>query len=131
MKQKSRSAGCGGKSGDHAARAFLGEKNNAGDQLAKMYDGGGVMAVIREAAKKQGVRFEEADFAHGEIECTNQHVAIFRGRASEFIDRLFESRESRLARQPVGKRRGPKRTGTKNGTDLTGGGVFHVGNSNQ
>lgn len=62
-----------------------------------MTDYKGIMAVIVDAAEKEGVRFNISDFPDGEIECRNEHVMIFRGSAGEFIDRLFKSDKGSLS----------------------------------
>ena len=79
----------------------LGTIGDSGDKLAKVNHYVGVMAVIADAAKKKGVRFEISDFPNGDVECRNEHVVIFRGKACEFIDRLFERDESGLAREKI------------------------------
>lgn len=58
-----------------------------------MTDYKGVMAVLVEAAQKKGMRFDISNFSDEYIECLNQNVMIFRGKAYEFIDRLFEGIE--------------------------------------
>ena len=72
------------------------------DELSEMANYRGVMAVIRDAAKKKGVRFDVSDFPDGEIESPNNDVAIFRGSACKFLDRLFQSTERSIAGQPMG-----------------------------
>jgi len=61
-----------------------------GAQLAEVDDFPGVMAFIRDAAENKGMRFDKTDFPDGEIVCPNKNVAIFRGGAAKFLDRLFE-----------------------------------------
>jgi hypothetical protein len=62
----------------------------------------GIMALVVETAEEKGVRFDVADFQDGEVECLNQDVVIFRGRAGQIIDRLFQRREGGLPCEKVG-----------------------------
>jgi hypothetical protein len=87
---------------DNSARPTLGQINDLGDELREMANYRGVMAVIRDAAKKKNVRFDESDFPDGEIESLNNDVVIFRGSACEFLNRLFQSSERSVTRQPMG-----------------------------
>jgi acyl-CoA thioesterase len=81
--------------GNYAAGgAVFGAEDHAGNQLGKVDDYRGVMAFIIKAAKKKNIRFEVADFQDGEVICQNQDVAIFRGKALELLDRIFECEKS-------------------------------------
>ena len=55
------------------------------------------MAVIRNAAKNKGVRFDESDIPHGEVVSPNKYIAVFRGSACKLLDRIFESGEGSRA----------------------------------
>jgi len=50
----------------------------------------GVIPFLIETAKQHGMRLEEKDFLHGDIECVNNDVVIFRGGSDKIIDRLLE-----------------------------------------
>jgi hypothetical protein len=91
-----------GKPSNNSARPALRQIDNMSDELAEMYDYPGIMAIIRDAAKKKGMRFNEADFPDGEVESPNDYIAIFRGSACEFLDRLFESNKGSIAREQAG-----------------------------
>jgi len=84
---------------DSLAGAF-GSVGYAGDKLREMADCDVVMAVVIDAAKKQGVRFDVFDFPDGEIERFDKNVVIFRGSAAKFIDGLFEGLKRRNAGEP-------------------------------
>ncbi len=58
-----------------------------------MTDDKSVMAVLVEAAENKGMWSDISDFSDEDVECLNQDVMIFRGKAYEFIDRLFQSSE--------------------------------------
>jgi hypothetical protein len=86
---------------DDAIGPDFGQIDDLSDELREMANYPGIMAVIREAAKKKGMRFDEADFPDGDIESPNQDIAIFRGSACEFLDRLFECGKYAIAGEPV------------------------------
>ena len=61
----------------------------------------GILPFIRETAEKKGMRFDIADFPNGEVECRNQHVIAFTGRAADFINRLFECGKASIPGEKV------------------------------
>ena len=103
-----------GKAGNLALAAYFREIYDLSNALREMANYKGIMAVIRDAAKKKGMRFNVADFPDGDVESPNEHVAIFRGEACKFLDRLFKCGEYSVARKPVRKGHRPKRAGLKN-----------------
>ncbi len=58
-----------------------------------MTDYRGIIPFIVETAKDKGMRFDISDFSDGDIECLNEDVVIFRGKANDLIHRLFEGSE--------------------------------------
>jgi hypothetical protein len=67
--------------------------DNRGSELAEMDDYPGAMAVFIDALKREGVRFNEADFKDGDVTHLNKYITIFRGEAAEFLHRACESIE--------------------------------------
>jgi hypothetical protein len=65
------------KSNRGAFGPLLGLKDNLGHQLGKVTHYKGVLAVIVDAAKKEGMRFDIMDFPHGDVKCLNQDVMTF------------------------------------------------------
>ena len=76
----------------------LGEINNTGNHLRKMSYYAGLMAVLKDALKKKGVRFDELSFEDGEIEYLNKDVMVLRGNACEIVHRSFERLPEGVAR---------------------------------
>ena len=64
-------------------------------QLAEMLNYPGPIAVLVEALKREGVRFDESSFPHENITHPNPYVAVIRGEAAEFLHRACESIKSR------------------------------------
>lgn len=93
--------GIGRKSGNDSRRGsdLLRSINDTHADLGVVDDYPGVMAVLVDALKKEGVRFNERDFLDGEITCHNQNVMVLRGAAYEVVHRAFESRERRITRR--------------------------------
>jgi hypothetical protein len=60
-----------------------------------------MIPFLIKTAEKNGVRLTESDFQNEDIECLNQHVVIFRGRALDLFDRIFEGDKRSLAAQQV------------------------------
>ena len=60
-----------------------------------------VMTVLVEAAKKKSVRLHESDFRDGDVECLNNYVMVFRGRAADVIYSLFKGDECSLPAHQV------------------------------
>ena len=71
-------------------------------QLAEMLNYPGPVAALVEALKREGVRFDERSFPHGNITHLNPYVAIIRGEAAEFLHCAHESIKGRSpAHQPA------------------------------
>jgi hypothetical protein len=61
----------------------------------------GLIAVLVEALKREGVRFDESSFPDENITRQNPYIAITRGKAAEFIHRTFESIKSRATTHQI------------------------------
>jgi hypothetical protein len=89
---------------DHPLWPALGEEDDATRYLREMANYPGPMAVLCEALKKEGVRFDETRFCDGQITHQNQYVTIIRGDAADFLHRAIEGIEHRKARQKMWQR---------------------------
>ena len=75
----------------------LGAINDPCAELTEMLNYPGPVAVLVEALKREGVRFDESCFPNENITYQNPNVAIIRGEAAEFLHRACKSIESRRA----------------------------------
>jgi hypothetical protein len=91
------------KAGDDALRPGARPGEHADHGLGVVAQGEGVLALVVEAAKKQGVRFVKDDFRDGEIECLQQNVVIFRGEAGQTVYRLLKGTQQAFAGQQAGQ----------------------------
>jgi hypothetical protein len=99
----------------------LGTINDCRAQLAEMLNYPGPMAVLIEALKREGVRFDESDFPHEDITHLNQYVAVIGGEAAEFLHRACESIKSRATTHQTGE-------DLSLGANSSGFGRLHVSN---
>ena len=81
----------------------LGAVNDPCVELAEMLNYPGPIAVLVEALKREGVRFDESSFPDENITRQNPYVAIIRGEAAEFLHRACESIKSRATTQQAGQ----------------------------
>ena len=98
------SVGLGGnirKSCDDPRRSWdaFGNVNHSENYLREVYHYPGHVAVITDAAKKKGMRFDVSSFKDGEIAHTQDNIMVLRGGAAEFLDRLFECGPCRVSRK--------------------------------
>lgn len=70
----------------HPAR----EVNHPGLDLRKVYDYPSAMAVLVDALKNKGVRFDELSFKNGDITYLKENIVILRGAAYKLIDRSLK-----------------------------------------
>lgn len=96
--------GC--ESGDDTAGSALGHMDHAGGHLAEVLHYPGPLAVLVASLKRQGVRFEEADFPDANFTHDHQNVVVIRGEAAEFLHREYERLESGRAVQQAGEHDG-------------------------
>lgn len=68
--------------------------DNTHYDLSEVHDYPSLVALIRDAAKKKGMRFDEASFPDGEIAHLKQNVVVFRGSAHQFLNSLLEGAPS-------------------------------------
>lgn len=71
------------------------------------------LRVVREFAKREGVRFEVADFGDGDIAYKNQYVLTLTGKAAEAFDLAHERAKQRVTGKQALKVRG--RAGARRG----------------
>ena len=96
--------GLGGDSGKSSNDSWrsgnsFGNMDHSEYYLRKVYHYPGHVAVIAQASKKKGMRFDVSSFKDGEITYTKDNIMVLRGGAAEFLDRLFECGPSRITRK--------------------------------
>jgi hypothetical protein len=67
----------------------LGSVNNTESKLGKMKPYPGVIAVVIDALKKKGMRFEEVSLKNGDITYDNKNIVVFRGDTAKVLNRAF------------------------------------------
>ena len=73
--------------------------NHSESYLREVYHYPGHAAIIAQAAKKKGMRFDVSSFEDGEITYTKDNIMVLRGAAAKFLDCLFECGPSRISRK--------------------------------
>lgn len=74
----------------------LGAVNDSDSELGEMECHPGAMAILIDALKKKGVRFDEVSVVHGDISHHDHYVVTIRGGAAKVLHRAFESVPRRL-----------------------------------
>jgi hypothetical protein len=81
--------GVGAESSDDRLRPALGAMNHPDSELGEMKNYPGVIAVLIDALKKKGMRFDEKSFFNGDITHHNNYIVTIRGAAAEVLHRAF------------------------------------------
>ena len=81
----------GTKSCDDGILPTLGTVNDSHSELGEMKCHPGVMAILIDALKKKGVRFDEVSVVNGNISHHNHYVVTIRGDAAKPLHRVPES----------------------------------------
>lgn len=90
---------------DHASRFPLGFIADACHDLREVRDHPGVIAVLINAAEKQGMRLDEKHLLTDDSERINEHVVIFRGKSLALVDLILEGLVNRPPVEVVGQGR--------------------------
>jgi len=79
----------GAKSCDNGFGSAFGAMNNSENKLGKMKPYPGVIAIVIDALKKKGMRFQKVSLKNGDISHNDKNVVVFRGDAAKVLHRAF------------------------------------------